>query len=251
MGEAAAPLQDAIRRLLDSISGGLGRPRSHRSRGVEPSSELLETEGDRMSSAAKISLDLKALEDQLKDGRLEPAAGIVSANELAETVVGFIADLTVGPAPPADMLDQVAAAARQAQQGYEAVRDRLAFDSPEQDTLGLLAGYWEMRAVAAELEASVVRNRSAMLAAVPASEPSAPALWHGQRRRAWDRQRRRCRPRPPTCRRWGLGGVFARRHRVIDPRRGPAKSRPQPSRTSARVRRSSMRPARPVDQPAS
>lgn len=129
-----------------------------------------------MSSLARISLLLEDLKDELKDGRLEPTAGMTRANELAETVVDFIADLTVGPEPPTDMLDQVAEAASQAQQGYEAVRERLTADSPEQDTLGLLAGYWEMRAVAAGLEASVVRNRSAMLAAVPAPEPSAPAL---------------------------------------------------------------------------
>ena len=252
MGDAAAPLQEAIRRLLEAypaVSDALDRIVLE---ALTRRAELLEKEGDRMSSLARISLLLEDLKDELKDGRLEPAAGMIRANELAETVVDFIADLTVGPEPPTDMLDQVAEAASQAQQGYEAVRERLTADSPEQDTLGLLAGYWEMRAVAAGLEASVVRNRSAMLAAVPAPEPSAPALLAPSSAPApRHRQRRRCRRRPPTWRRWGRVGVLARRHRAIDPKRGLATSRRhREPRTSARVRRSSMPSAGSVDRPA-
>jgi hypothetical protein len=127
-------------------------------------------EGDRMTSLADIESLLDDLLDELKHGGLESAAALVPANELAEAVVGFVAELTMSPDPPPDMLDQVADAAAFAHKAYAAVSDRLPDESPEQDALGLLAGYWEMRTAAARLEASVVRNRSAVLAAVPGSD---------------------------------------------------------------------------------
>jgi hypothetical protein len=133
-------------------------------------------ESDRMTSLADIESLLDDLVDELKHGGLEPEAALVPANELAEAVVGFVSALTVSPDPPPDMLDQVAEAVAFAQKGYAAVSERLPAESPEQETLGLLAGYWEMRTTAARLEASVVRNRSAVLAAVPAPETSSSPL---------------------------------------------------------------------------
>jgi hypothetical protein len=127
--------------------------------------------GDRMISLA----DLESLLDELTEGDLEPEEAVVAANELAEAVVGFIAERSSGEDPPAEALDDVVDAASLAQQGYEDVGDRFGKGSAERDTLIQLSGYWETRAASARLEASVMRNRSAVLVGTPTtSTPTSP-----------------------------------------------------------------------------
>jgi hypothetical protein len=116
--------------------------------------------------------DLEIMLNDLVEGGFARDEAVVRANELAEAVVEFIAGRTSGGDPPPEALDDVVGAAALAQQGYEGVGGRFDNNTPERGTLTQLSAYWEMRAASARLEASVVRNRSAMAATVAA--PATP-----------------------------------------------------------------------------
>jgi hypothetical protein len=120
--------------------------------------------------------DLKILLNDLKEGTFTRDEAVVHANELAEAVVGFIAERTGGLDPSAEAFDEVGDAASVAQQGYEWVGGLVDNGTPMRDTLMQLSGYWEMRAASAHLEASVMRNRSATAAPVTAPTTSTSDL---------------------------------------------------------------------------
>ena len=123
-----------------------------------------------MTSLADLEIDL----EDLKERGSSADEAVVDANALAEAVVGFIAERISEPDPLAEALDDVVRAASLAQQGYEEVRGRYGSNAPERETLIQLAGYWELRAAAARDEARVMRNMSALAAAVtaPATPPT-------------------------------------------------------------------------------
>ena len=117
--------------------------------------------------------DLDELLTNLKEESFAPGEAVILANELAEAVVGFIADRAGGHDPPADVLDDVVDAAEFAQKGYDEAATAFQKGSPERETLKELSAYWEMRAAAARYEAGVMRSRTMMAAEV--ATPATPA----------------------------------------------------------------------------